>query len=75
MTGLGGSGSAMQQGGPGEGTNGPGRYGWAVPHFGHGQMTLPGHTRAHLRPSKVPEGPRPGPGGRVESQPSRCRQQ
>lgn len=36
--------------------------------------TLPGDPRAHLRPSKVPEGPRPGPQGRSEFQPGRCRQ-
>lgn len=74
MTGLGESVSAMQQGDPGEGTKGPGRYGWAVSHFGHGQVTLPGDLRAHLKPSKVPEGPRPGPEGRIGSQPGRCRQ-
>lgn len=72
MTGLGGSVSAMQQGGPGEGTEGLGDmdgqcHSLAV-------ATLPGDPRAHLRPSKIPEGPRPGPRGRSESQPSRCRQ-
>lgn len=75
MTGTQGSVSAMQQRDPGEGTKGPGRREWAVPHFGHGPVTLPGEPRTHLRPSKVPEGPRPGPGGRVESQPGRGRQQ
>lgn len=62
MTELGGSVSAMRQGGPGEGTEGPGRCGWAVPQFGHGDSAW--------RPQGPPQafqGPR-GPQARAPRQ-------
>lgn len=65
MTGPGGSASAMQQGGPGKGTKGPGRHSRRVPHSDQGQVALPRGPRAHRRPATR---------GRGRSQPRKCRQ-
>lgn len=63
MTGPGEAVSAMQLGGSGEGTQGPGRHSRTAPHFDHRQ--------AEAAP---PRGPRAHPGGSGRPQPRRCRQ-
>lgn len=68
MAGLGGSVSAMQQGGPGEGTEGLGDMGGRCHNLA--MATLPRDPRAHLRPSKVPEGPGLGPEAGVSLSPA-----